>query len=78
LNKATRTDFEYTKGPFTGKALEAFVILKTMLRSEPIMAYPRSIRTYVLIMDASTDSGAVEGGMGAILIQINKNGISRQ
>ncbi len=42
LNKATRKDAEYTKGPITGKALDGFNILKTMLCTEPIMAYPRS------------------------------------
>ncbi len=49
LNKATRKDAEYTKGPITGKALDVFNILKTMLCTESIMAYPRSDRTYGLI-----------------------------
>jgi hypothetical protein len=30
LNKATTKNAKYTKGPTTGKALEAFNILKTM------------------------------------------------
>jgi hypothetical protein len=74
LNKATRKDSEYTRGPIIGKAFEAFNILRTMLCSEPIMAYPRSDRTYALIVDASTGTDAVEGGMGAILCQIDKTG----
>ncbi len=73
LNKATRKDPEYTKGPITGKALEAFDALKAMLCSEPIMAYPIADRAYALIVDASTGTNAIEGGMGAILCQIDKN-----
>jgi hypothetical protein len=69
LNKATRKDSEYSKGPITGKALDAFRNLKTMLCSEPVMAYPRSDRTYALIVDASTGTDTIEGGMGAILCQ---------
>jgi hypothetical protein len=38
------------------------------------MAYPRADRTHALIEDASTGTETVEGGMGAILIQINKEG----
>jgi hypothetical protein len=34
MNKATKNDAEYSKGPITGKALEAFNILKTMLCTE--------------------------------------------
>ena len=39
------------------------------------MAYPRSNRTNALIVDASTGSSEIEGGMGAILTQIDKNGV---
>jgi hypothetical protein len=74
LNKATRKDSEYTKGPITGKALDAFNVLKTMLCSEPTMAYPKSDITYALIVDASTGTDTVEGGMCAILCQIDKTG----
>jgi hypothetical protein len=38
------------------------------------MAYPRSDRTYALIVDASTGTDQIEGGMGAILCQIDKKG----
>jgi hypothetical protein len=74
LNKATRKDSEYVKSPISGKAIEAFETLKIMLCSEPIMAYPRSDRTYDLIVDACTGTNQIEGGMGAILCRSNKNG----
>jgi hypothetical protein len=38
------------------------------------MAYPRADRTYALIVDASIGTNSIEGGMGAILCQIEKNG----
>jgi hypothetical protein len=38
------------------------------------MAYPRSDRTYALIVVASTGINSIEGEMGAILIQIDKEG----
>jgi hypothetical protein len=36
------------------------------------MAYPRSDITYAIIVDASTGAETIEGGMGAILCQIDK------
>jgi hypothetical protein len=38
------------------------------------MAYPRSDRMYPLIVDASTGTNLIKGGMGAILTQIDKKG----
>ena len=73
LNKATRKDATYKSGQITGKALEAYQNLKTILCSEPVMAYPRGNRRYALIVDASTGTADVEGGMGAILAHNEKN-----
>ena len=39
------------------------------------MAYPRSDRTYAIIVDTSIGTAEIEGEMGAILTQINKNGV---
>ena len=39
------------------------------------MAYPRGDRTYALIVDASTGTAEIEGGMGAILAQIDGKGV---
>jgi hypothetical protein len=38
------------------------------------MTYSRLDRTYALIVDASTGTDSVEGGIGAILTQIHKEG----
>jgi hypothetical protein len=40
--------------------LEAFNLLKTMVCSEPIMAYPRSDCTHAIIVDASTGTDTVK------------------
>jgi hypothetical protein len=44
------------------------------LISEPVVAYPRKDRPYSLIVDASTGSADVPGGMGAILCQQDAKG----
>jgi len=51
------------------KTEEAFITLKTLLTTEPLLQYPDFTRLFLLIMDASNDA------IGAILIQgpIGKN-----
>ena len=39
-----------------------------------VMAYPRANRQYALIVDASTGTPTMEGGLGAILTQITRSG----
>ena len=73
LNKATRKDLPYKKCPIMGDALQAYIKLKDIWCSEPVMTYPRSNRAYALIVDASTGTYEIEGGKGTILTQINKN-----
>ena len=53
------------------EALRAFKTLQLALTSDPVVAYPRSDRQYALIVDASTGSATSEGGLGAILAQID-------
>ena len=74
LNKATRKDSPYVKGEITGEALKAFHILRNLLITEPIMAYPRKDRTYAVFVDAATGTPDIDGGMGAILAQIDSAG----
>lgn len=40
--------------------------------TDPVVAYPRSDRKYVVITDASTGTDKITGGFGAILTQIDK------
>jgi hypothetical protein len=47
LNKETCNNVEYKKGPITGKPLESFNLLKTVLCSELVMVYSRSYRIVV-------------------------------
>ena len=62
-------------GAITGEVLEAYLNLKTILCLEVVMAYPGGDRTYTLIVDASTGTAEFEGEMGAILMQMDKNGV---
>jgi hypothetical protein len=74
LTKLTRKYYGYHGDPLPANALNAFNILKQQLVSNPVLAYPRSDRQYLLIVDASTGSATEEGGLGAILTQIDEDG----
>ena len=74
LTKLTRKDSNFKGGVLPPDAMRAFLQLKLALTSDPVVAYPRNDRHYALIVDASTGTAVTEGGMGAILTQIDKNG----
>ena len=74
LNRLLRKEASYKGGPLPEDALEAFVRLKRILCSAPILSLPDANKQYALIVDASTGSQDCEGGLGAILTQIDKNG----
>jgi hypothetical protein len=52
------------------KTIEAFDNLKSPLHSEPVLAYPRSNRTFSLTIGAAMYSEEEKGGVGAILYRI--------
>jgi hypothetical protein len=74
LFKLTRKDSGYKSGPLPEKALKAFYILQKQLTSEPVMAFPKSDRQYVLITDIATGTADTPGGLGSILTQVDKEG----
>ena len=74
LTRLTRKDSGYQGGPLPKEAETAFHLLKKQLISNPVVAYPRADRQYALIVDASTGSATEEGGLGAILTQIDSEG----
>jgi hypothetical protein len=59
------------------KAIEAFYNLKGPLCSEPVVEYPRSSRTFSLIVGAATGNEEEKGGLGAILCQTDERGEPR-
>jgi hypothetical protein len=74
LNQLTRKDTPWRGGELPLEALKAFNELKSALCSEPVVAYPRKDRPYALIVDAATGRGTLEGGVGAILTQLDPQG----
>ena len=54
--------------------MKAFLVLKLALTYNPVVAFPALIRYSALIVDTSTGTATVEGGMGAILAQVDKQG----
>jgi len=72
LTKLTRKDSGNNGEPLPTEALNAFLELKKRLITDPVVAYPRSDRKYVLITDASTGTDKIVGGFGAILTQVDE------
>jgi hypothetical protein len=70
-------ELTWKKGPLPEKALNAFETLKNALCSEPVIAYPRSDRTFSLIVDAATGKKKKKGGLGEIICQTDKQGDPR-
>ncbi len=62
------------EGALPSDTLTAFQELQTYLCSEPFVDYPRRDRPYALIADASLGDEKKPGGLGAILMQLNKHG----
>ena len=59
------------------ECVQACNILKQALLTEPIVDYPRKNRPYLLIVDASTGTSEVTGGLGVILTQTDENNDER-
>ena len=72
LTKLTRKDSGYNGGPLPKEAIDAFIELKKRLMTDPVVAYPRSDRKYVLITDAST--GTDERPRNKLLSVSGRNG----
>ncbi len=64
----------WKQGSLPENALHAFCHWQLLLCSQPVLAYPRSECPYTLITDASFGDKNTAGGLGAILMQIDKEG----
>jgi hypothetical protein len=74
LTALTKKECSWKGGNLPPDVLTAFLELQTYLCSEPIVDYPRNYRPYSLIVDASLGDDKKPGGLGAILMQIDKTG----
>jgi Reverse transcriptase (RNA-dependent DNA polymerase)/RNase H-like domain found in reverse transcriptase len=74
LTQLTKKDSSWKRRPLPENALCAFRHLQSLLCSEPVLAYLRSDRHYALITDTSFSDENTEGGLGAILTQLDNNG----
>jgi hypothetical protein len=74
LTPLTKKDSSWKRGPLPENPLRAFRHLQSLLCSEPVLAYPRSDRQYALITNASFGDENTEGGLGAILTQLDNTG----
>ena len=70
LTKLLRKDSQYKKGPLPEKAQKAFQRLKQLLCEKPVIAYPHADKQFILSVDAAVGDDDQEGGLGAILSQV--------
>ena len=73
LNDLIKTSSTYRGGPLPLEAARAFEKLRSTLCSAPILSVPRPDRQFAVIVDASTGTESVRGGIGAILTQMDKD-----
>ena len=74
LTKLTRKESLWRKGgELPRDAYLAFRELQSSLVSEPVVAYPRRDRPYALFTDAAFGDDRHDGGLGAILTQVDEH-----
>ena len=74
LYDLTKRDSKWKAGTLPEEAMKAFVTLKMMMTSNPIVHHPQPELQYALITDACQGDAKKPGGYGAILAQILPNG----
>ena len=67
LKKLLCKNSTWKGGPLLPEADTAFYRLRAALTSDPIVAYPKSVKQYSLIVDTSAGTATTPGGMGFIL-----------
>jgi hypothetical protein len=67
-----KKDSPWKQGSLPEHDLRAFWHLQFLLCSQPVLAYPRADQQYALITDASFGDEHTAGGLGAILMQIDR------
>ncbi len=74
LTALTKKECSWKGGALPSDALTAFQELQTYLCSEPVVDYPRRDRPHALIADPSLGDEKKPGGLGAILMPLNRHG----
>ena len=77
ITRLMRKDSEWKGGPLPEPAKRAFLTLKKRLCEGPMLAYPLKGRPFLVSVDAATGCEEHNGGLGAILSQMDENGVER-
>ena len=75
LMKILRPNSGWKGGDLPEAALKSFEELRTLLSSEPVLTLPRKDRQYILYTDGAQGDAASDGGMGAMLVQEDGEGV---
>ena len=73
LYALTRQSSEWKGGKLPNDAAEAFLDLKQAITSRPVLAFPTREGRFHLYVDAAQGDEENEGGLGAVLMQEDKN-----
>ena len=77
LYALTKQNSEWKGGPMPTEAMKAFKYLQGVMSTGPILQYSRKNGKYHLYVDSATgrfDGEGHEGGLGAVLLQENRDG----
>ena len=74
LNALTRLNSAWSGGRLPPAAMKAFHEIKAALTSEPVLAYVNTTGRFHLYVDAAKGDDKTLGGLGAALMQEQKNG----
>ena len=75
LMKILRPDAGWKGGDMPDAALKSFQELRTLLSSEPVLTLPTKNRQYILYTDGAQGDPTSDGGMGAMLVQQDTEGV---
>jgi hypothetical protein len=77
LFKLTWQDSKWKGGEMPPDAAEAFYKLRDEISSRPVMAYPNATGKYHLFVDAALGDENNSGGLGAVLMQDQVDGLRK-
>jgi hypothetical protein len=77
LSKLLQKDHAWKGGKLPPESRKAFQELKEALCSAPVLVYPRADRPFSLMVDAATGDQTKPGGLGAVLLQTDDQGLDR-
>lgn len=74
LVQLTKTNSQYKGGPLPAEVMTAFIRIRNIRASSPVVRLPCPDRQSAVVMDASSGTADTPGRVGAILTQMDQEG----